>query len=193
MIIVGHGPGIGQGRGKEIDSHDIVIRFADYFYNRRDKDFGTKTTYLMTIDQKMADVLNNNVMPEIETWVFGRPGWTTQEQAIQRIGKFKPYVCTETNQWLKRFKEIGAKGYISKRVPDQPHFSQGLAAIIMAGAKLKPDVLTLAGFDNLIEGKNGNYEALTNNRTINSYHDFEAENILMEEIATYYEFEVRVF
>lgn len=183
-LIVGHGPSLkGKGRGKEIDLL-TVVRFGDGLYWQTPEDYGTRTDYILTIDQNVADLLNNRVVPK-ETWVFGRPGVRDEEFILERIKRFNPHICTETDPWLKRFKEIGAKGYCSRRFPDDPHFSQGLAAIIMAAERLHTDIL-LGGFDNLLSGSNDGFKSFAAHDGFNTFHDFEAEHKLMREIESHY-------
>lgn len=186
-LIVGHGPSLRAGRGKDIDLH-TVVRFGDGLYWQTPEHYGTRTDYILTIDQNVADLLNNRVVPR-ETWVFGRPGVRDEEFIMQRIRGYNPYICTETDPWLKRFKEIGAKGYRSRRYPDDPHFSQGLAAIIMAAERLKSDIL-LGGFDNLLSGSNASYKSYAAYDGFHTYHDFEKEHELLQEIKKHYGVEI---
>lgn len=44
VAVVGNGPSeIGKGKGKEIDAHEIVIRFNNYHLSGYEEDYGTKT------------------------------------------------------------------------------------------------------------------------------------------------------
>ena len=86
---------------------------------------------------------------------------------------------------------MGAKGYCSPRYPDQPIFGQGIAAIIYALEKLKPQSLTLAGFDNLLAGINEDTywtgtNLLTHGGTIKRMADWETELELLQEIVKHY-------
>lgn len=45
VAVVGSGPSeVGKSKGKEIDAHDVVIRFNDYKINGYEQDYGSKTT-----------------------------------------------------------------------------------------------------------------------------------------------------
>ena len=186
VLIVGHGPGLtGQNRGREIDAHDIVIRFGDSGYYQKADDYGVKTDYILSGDQRIADVINIGRVPR-ETWVYGRPGFRDEALILSRLRKFNPVICTATDPWLKRFKELGATGYSTERAPD-PHFSQGMAAIIMAADRLGAKEVKLMGFQALLSGDSGNYASGVNRgRVIRAQHDFAAERKLLDEIVTHY-------
>jgi len=48
VAVVGNAPNeLKKGRGKEIDSHDVVVRFNDYQIEGFENDYGTKTTVLV--------------------------------------------------------------------------------------------------------------------------------------------------
>jgi len=193
-IIIGHGPGIrGAKRGNEIDQFRAIIRFGDGFYWQTPEDYGWQTDYVLSGDQRIADIITNCPQAK-EVWVYGRPDYRDEALIMRRLKGYRPYVCRETDGWLQRFKEIGAKGYCSQRCPEDPHFSQGLAAIIMAAERLEEKHICLAGFKNLLAGDNGDYDAETNRgHTIISYHDFEAERRLLDEIIDHYGLEIGDF
>lgn len=186
VLIVGHGPGLaGMSRGREIDSHDVVIRFGDSGYYQKENDYGVKTDYILSVDQRIADVINVGRIPK-ETWVYGRPRFRDEPLILARLKKFNPVICTATDRWLERFKEIGATGYSTERAPD-PHFSQGMAAIIMVADRLKEKKIKLMAFQALLNGDSGHYESGANQwRIIKAQHDFAAERKLLDEVIGHY-------
>lgn len=190
VLIVGHGPGLkGRGQGKKIDSFDNVVRFGDSGYWQTSNDYGTKTDYILSVDQRVADLINVGRVPK-ETWVYGRPGFRDEPFIMERLKGYNPYICKVTDEWLERFKELGATGYCTERC-SEPFFSQGMAAIIMACDRLKAKKLYLPGFDALLSGTSENYEAGTNKgKVITSEHDFAAEKKLLTEVLKHYQCEV---
>jgi hypothetical protein len=192
VLIIGHGPGLkGAKRGAEIDGHESVIRFGDSGYWQTPEDYGTRTDYLLTGDQRIADVINVGTVPR-ETWVYGRPDFRDEKFIPERLRKFNPVICTETDPWLIRFRELGATGYSTERAPD-PHFSQGMAAIIMAADRLRAKEINLMGFQALLAGENAGYESGTNRGAIiRAQHDFATERKLLNEIKEHYGFKLVV-
>jgi hypothetical protein len=195
VVIVGHGPELrNAGKGKEIDGFDVVVRFGDSFYFQDEENYGRKADYVLCCDQRIADL---HILAErgiklnpIQTWVYGRPGFREPKFIMERIKQYNPYVCTETDRWGVRFKELGATGYSSVRCAD-PHFSSGLAAIIMVAEKLKPRTIHLPGFEAVLNGDGENYDSGVNRGAVlKAEHDFYTEKIMLEEIKAHYGFEV---
>lgn len=194
VIIVGSGPSVHEAHlGELIDDHDVVIRFSNYpTWQTAHEHYGKKTDYVVVIDQQEADILNHNIRAK-EVWIFCRPDLTPDQyrQKTDRISYHNPVICYETDKWVKRFKEMGAKGYCSPRFPDEPMFGQGIAAIVYALERLNPISLTLAGFDNLLKGVNEDTywtgtNLLTHGGTIKRMTDWETEKELLQEIVKYY-------
>lgn len=190
VLIVGHGPGFaGRSLGREIDSHDAVVRFGDSGYWQKPDDYGTRTDYLLTVDQRIADIINVGTVPK-ETWVYGRPEFRDEKLILERLAKFNPIICTATDRWLQRFKEIGATGYCSERTLGKPFMSQGLAAVIMTADRLKPERIRLVGCQALLSGNGGQYDSGVNRgQVITAEHDFAAERRLLDEVKKEYGFE----
>jgi hypothetical protein len=195
VVIVGHGPELrNAGKGKEIDGFDVVVRFGDSFYFQDEENYGHKADYVLCCDQRIADMHilaeRGIKMSPIQTWVYGRPGFRDAKFIMERIKQYNPYVCIETDPWELRFKELGATGYSSARCAD-PHFSSGLAAIIMVAEKLKPEVIHLPGFEAVLNGDSENYDSGVNRGAVlKAEHDFRVENIMLEEIKAHYGFKV---
>lgn len=191
VLIVGHGPGFaGRSLGSEIDGHDTVVRFGDGGYWQKPIDYGIRTKYILTGDQRIADIINIGIVPR-ETWVYGRPGFRDEKFIMARLKKFNPVICTATDCWLQRFKEIGATGYCSERTPGEPFMSQGLAAVIMTADRLKPERIRLIGCQALLSGNGDQYDSGVNRgRVITAEHDFAAERRLLDEVKKEYGFEV---
>lgn len=190
ILIVGHGPGPkGKRMGEAIDRQETVVRFGDSGYWQDPADYGTRTDYILTGDQKHADVINIGRVP-VETWVYGRPAFRDEPLLLARLKKYHPVICTATDGWLGRFAAIGARGYCTERAP-QPHFSQGMAAIVMAADRLKARVIRLLGFEAMLSGDGERYESGVNRgHVIQAQHDFAAERRLLDEVQAHYGFEV---
>lgn len=192
VLIIGHGPSIqGKNHGEMIDGHETVVRFGDSFMYQNPQDYGTKANYVITGDQRVADILirwHLHKERAKEVWVYGRPGFRDEPFLKQRLKGFSPYICRETDPWLEKFKDLGAKGYCSERCSD-PHFSTGMAAIIVSAERLKAKAIKLMGFDALLGGDSSDYWSGTNKgKTIQARHDFKAENKLLGEVVNHYGF-----
>jgi len=62
VAVVGNGPSeIGKGLGKEIDSHDVVIRFNNYSIEGFEEDYGAKTN-IWVRGSGASDVINREVI-----------------------------------------------------------------------------------------------------------------------------------
>jgi hypothetical protein len=197
VVIVGHGPGLkGAGRGWAIDACDAVVRFVDSFYFEAGdvENYGIKTDYILSCDQRINDLhilagKGINLRPK-ETWVYGRPQFRDEKFILQRIARYNPCICKETDRWEIWFKAMGATGYSSKRCAD-PHFSSGMAAIIMTAEKLKPAVIHLPGFEAVLSGDSEGYDSGTNRgHILKAEHDFATEKRLLDEVKVHYGFEV---
>lgn len=85
IAVVGSGPGeIGKGNGREIDSHDVVIRFNDYETRGYEQDYGSKTTVWV----RNIDVENGGCKARLD-----------------EIGKYD-VIILETNIWRFKIPEI---------------------------------------------------------------------------------------
>lgn len=83
IAVVGSGPGeIGKGNGREIDLHDVVIRFNDYETRGYEQDYGSKTTvWVRNIDvenggckARLDEIKNYDVIIiEANIWRFSIP------------------------------------------------------------------------------------------------------------------------
>ena len=70
IAVVGNGPSeIGKGLGKEIDSHDIVIRFNNYSTEGFEEDYGTKTN-IWVRGSGASDVINREVISNYDLVIF---------------------------------------------------------------------------------------------------------------------------
>lgn len=83
VAVVGSGPGeLGKGKGREIDSYDVVIRFNDYETKKYEQDYGSKTEiWVRNIDienggcKARLDEVNNFdvIILEASVWRFKIP------------------------------------------------------------------------------------------------------------------------
>lgn len=169
-IILGSGPSLrNAGRGREIMLFDNIIRLSQTLYWQNKEDYGDRTDYVVVTQQNIGDILNCHVN-EATVWIWTRPGWLDEKTVFDRIGKFHPQLCYETDMWAGRFAELDARGYKSERDPN-PIFSSGLAAIIIAMERLDQDKIITAGFDEFWHDDMGNF------------HDWNMERVLLDEIA----------
>lgn len=190
VIIVGRGPSlIDQGRGEEIDSFPIVVRFIatnerkegkkttqTVFYN--ELDHGIKTTYYTSAISRVKDITKYGVIPEKGTWVYGRfkPGiWDDTIKEVSenrdRLPKYNPIFCMESVFWHQHYVRLGARDLGSKAI-----FTRGAAAVICAASRLRPKKIYLAGFDAFYD------------YTVDTLgpHDIFFERIMVENVAKFY-------
>jgi hypothetical protein len=75
VAIVGNGPSeIGKGKGSQIDSHDIVIRFNNYKTSGYEKDYGSKTN-IWARGSGGSDVINRKNHYDLVTWEADYSHW----------------------------------------------------------------------------------------------------------------------
>ncbi|MCL2704748.1 MAG: glycosyltransferase family 29 protein [Spirochaetaceae bacterium] len=113
IAIVGNGPQqIGKGTGKEIDTHDIVIRFNNFKIAGYENDYGTRTD--IWIRNNNVFETKNRQNPEqfkMIVWRFDQGTWENRSElwflaAAQSLagevvyGAIPQRVIDETNMWL---------------------------------------------------------------------------------------------
>lgn len=143
ICIVGHGPSLeGAGKGKEIDSHDRVVRLKGSNTVIDTDDFGRKVDALVASTEIMGTFFKMNAP---EYWAYPKKGFYKQQTFLLNIEHLaKPVmipigVC---NHWNNYFRTMN---------PCHPNYSTGMAAIIMAIHRWRPKEIVLAGFDTLVD------------------------------------------
>lgn len=154
VIIVGHGPSLLQGcKGEAIDLFDAVVRLKWGQSGRKDapKYFGTRMDYLCST---MRTNYNYTGLEMKEFWGFENERCGRNIYSIAKKWEPVPVIIEyeAMNYWIDIYKKLRTKGV--------PHFSTGLAAIIMACVRLKPKVLALVGFDNVVSGRMDNFDTV---------------------------------
>jgi hypothetical protein len=158
-VIVGHGPSMLERQaGKEIDSFDFVVRqkrcqetlkHPELYGTRKDAVCGS-----WTIAPQLVHVEAD------EIWVFldSRHDkvplgdiWRAQKALPARI---LPGLC---NRWNEAYRALRTpytrpEGQREFDPLGHPHLSAGFHAILYAAEILKPESITLAGFDNIESG-----------------------------------------
>lgn len=161
IIIVGHGPSMLKKEwGDKIDSFDYVIRQKEVglqMMEQNPQNFGTKISAL----SGSATIYKNPQFQaqECSKWVFfdtRHRGWNINDENGKYVMN-KP-LCdvwdglyrSMRTQWANEDHRI-----VSGRSSDEKghmHLSAGLHTLIYACAILKPDAITLVGFDNVCSG-----------------------------------------
>jgi len=142
-IIVGHGPSLeGQGLGEWIDSFDNVVRLkrAEYLIRTNPKDYGVKTDYLCASTEVLGCFKTIKVH---EFWGYPKRGWYDEnavEAAKKELNAYLWIPLNLCNTWNAKFRNLGAK---------HPNVSTGMASIVMALERFRPETLQIAGFDTL--------------------------------------------
>jgi hypothetical protein len=163
-IIIGHGPSIKNARlGGLIDNFDgYIIRLTNRSW-QNSLDYGTKVDYVCASSEfKRLHLVFEESKAKYETWIYAHKSKGLKELKKTVIGELKssgfdPVICRkEVIPWLGRYKEIYGK-YREETPRNKSrkflkHFSQGLAAIIIAIQRLEIEELLLLGFDNLLLG-----------------------------------------
>lgn len=186
VLIVGHGPSLrNAARGSEIDTH-TVVRLKQFTRFHDIKDYGTKTDYLCASTEAALGMLKTTATPK-EYWLYPKRG--EYNKSIHDSFKGKPHVVPldETEIWNGKFKK--ETGYKKEDGARGRNISTGLAAIVIAASRLKPEKIVLAGFDTLLDPAI-KYESVYNPGTQHDQMHFWAiENNLLKEISTHYKVE----
>lgn len=126
-----------------------------------------------------------------EYWGYPKKGDYTPKRVTwleRHVGKGKVKVPLEVcNLWNSAFLELGGK---------HPNVSTGMGAVVIALELKRPEILYLAGFDNVvnpsIEGYRCTVPTLFNaNGTKSTGHDWATENKLLPYLATHYNVKIK--
>jgi len=165
---VGHGPSLLQKtQGKEIDAHDIVIRQkrSERLTQHYPEIYGTKIDALCC-SWKLVDYITEYEAPEYWAFIdsrFENLEDAEIESAIKRFSddnlvlKVDRALCDE---WNETYRGMRTPFSLFPQMVSSPssdalghrHMSAGLHTLLYAVKFLKPDEVTLAGYDNVISG-----------------------------------------
>lgn len=180
VCIVGHGPSLkGAKKGKYIDSHDYVVRIkkGQNLTVENPEDYGKR------IDAVIAstEVLGCFSGVRAQKWGYPKYGWY-DEVAASDMGVAVPLnLC---NFWNWQFRNL---------LPKHPNYSTGFAAVVIAAHQLRPKVISLGGFDTLLDPKKPFTRITEVPRTGSGdfpNHDWEKENALLGKISEAYGVEI---
>ena len=204
-IIVGHGPSLlPRELGSKIDTYNKVIRLKRCQETLKHPSiYGSKTDIVCgswTIGSQLKGVKSP------EYWVFldSRHASVLQKDIEAMIESFLPSDCLIDQElcstWNKvyfdnrDFYPIEEMTERKKTSDEKGHFhmSAGLHAVMYALEYLKPDELTLAGFDNLLSGKQETW-SVTRGPDWKQYpdHNWKAERITLGLMAEKYGVEIK--
>ena len=184
VVIVGHGPSLkGAGLGGKIDGFDCVVRMKNCATLLAEpKDFGKKTDVMCSSTEVLHTLVNVKAK---EYWGYPKKGnydraavkWL-ERQVAGRV-RVPLDVC---NLWNAAFLELGGR---------HPNVSTGMAAIVIALELRRPEVLTLAGFDKVLNPSVEGYQSTVptpwnDGGKKDTGHDWGTENKLLGYLATHY-------
>ena len=193
IVIVGHGPSmLEKERGDIINSFDTVIRqkgIGLIEMRNRPQHFGTKTSAVCG-----SATIRHQLQTEAEKWVFfdsRHKGWKPEECDPDVFRMNKP-LCDLWNglyrsmrtEWSPQDHRI-----VSGRTSDNKghtHMSAGLHTLIYTCVFLKPETVTLVGFDNV---RTGEFTwSVTRGEDWKGYpdHRWDVENKMLNYITTMY-------
>jgi len=201
-VIVGHGPSMLAGNlGDEIDSYDTVIRLKRCHETLKHPHIYGSKTDIVGGSWNIAKALIG-IGKATKYWAFVDSRHPNiNEIHVDALKKdFEPYELECSIKECRFWDDM----YVNMRTPmdlhhqmkggdhssegfGHNHLSQGLKAMIYAGKFLKPDLLTLAGFDNVMTG---NFEwSITRGPDYGSYadHNWAVENKMAALIADHYD------
>lgn len=189
VLIVGHGPSlIGANLGSRIDSFPTVVRLKHcqkLLTNQRD--FGKRVDYMCSSTEVMLGMLG--LKPK-EYWCYPKRGrWNKEVELQMKLKADAPYVipldlCEKWNVWFRSQKTM--------REHEIPNYSTGMAAIIIALDRLRPNKLILAGFDSLLNPKIPYTSTLSDRSYKNQIgHDWEIENRMLTLLSEEFNCEIK--
>ena len=194
---MGHGPSLkGLRLGLLIDAHERVCRLKQGFRRREEnpEDYGRKMNFICS---------------SLKTWngywkvkydeYWGYVMYPGPEKKLKEIREH--YGSTririelrDVQNWLKAYEsmaDIADPPRPMSREGDEPWFSTGMGAIVIACAGYRPERLVLAGFDNVLSGERDGFKSVLRDST-HKYppHAWNVEKEMVPLIADYYGVEI---
>lgn len=198
ICIVGHGPSLRLAKkGSLIDSHDVVIRLKGGSKVLGTEDYGSVCHHLCSSTEVMGTFFD---VQASSFWGYPKKGDYSFDNAVRTIMDLGAPVMIPLklcNHWNQVFRDMGGK---------HPNVSTGMAAIIISAHYYAPnDVFTgcfdeydpvtinLAGFDTLMNPKNGFYRnpEIPRSGTGEIFHDWGTENQLLKNIEDAYNVKIQ--
>lgn len=185
VVVVGHGPSLkGSGLGNEIDKHFVVRLKNCSMLLSESEDYGKKTDAMCSSTEVLP------YLPKVkarEYWGYPKHGAYSEKRVkwLRRHVDQRAKVeipLDACNLWNAAFRELGGR---------HPNVSTGLGAVIIALVLKRPEVLYLAGFDNVISPKTQGYRStvptpFNADGTQSTGHDWQKEHELLPYLATAY-------
>lgn len=187
MVIVGHGPSLkGAGLGARIDECGKVVRLKNcYTLLAEPNDYGKRTDVMCSSTEVMT---NMHRVKAGEYWGYPKKGDYNRariENFTRRV-KGNVFVADITNLWNAFFLELGGK---------HPNVSTGMAALIIALDRLKPEKAYIAGFDKVLDPNTEGYRCtvptpFNDEGRRDTGHDWVTENKMLGYLAAAFKTEI---
>lgn len=181
VCVVGHGPSMkGKKLGKKIDSYDKVVRLKGSSSVFGSEDYGMKCNALCASTEVMGVFRRQ---PADEYWAYPKKGEFSHPVAMKVITEIEKPVMIPllfSNHWNQRFRMMGA---------DHPNVSTGMAAILFAILRWRPEEIVLAGFDTLVNPDirfDRNHDIPRTGVGAYPNHDWKLENQLLQILSHIY-------
>jgi hypothetical protein len=191
-MIIGNAPSlIGKNRGKDIDNFDgLIIRTTQIKWqiDKYPEDYGTRIDYLCCTAIQFGFIIKEQIVPDKETWMYN---WSKSRHNNMKFQdafkKYKVQICNNLIMpWVKKLN--ASAGYYGSKL------SKGCAAGLILMQKIKTiQKIILAACDNLSRGDNEKFMRKNKFSIIKSFHDFRAENIILNEAAKKYNIKLEEF
>ena len=195
--IVGHGSSMQEsGLGGEIDGFERIVRVKQGWQLTRtnSKDFGIRLDIHCSTLKTWRPYWK---IPIREYW--GYQNFPGQDVALSKIREHFGSIKVETadatiKHWLgiyRGFADIRGGGERASdgmvKEGDEPWFSTGMAAIVMAGQILRPAEIVLFGFDHLATGKREDFKNIFRPKDhVYPRHAWNVENRMLSLIEAHY-------
>lgn len=185
IAVIGHGPSVeGKGMGREIDSHDVVIRLKKgwQLIRKNPEDYGQKLDVLIASTETLGCLLieDEEIASGVQEYVgYPKNGWFVEAQAIEIGKKLKsPFIIPLNffNFWNYRFRQMN---------PAHPNISLGCAAALFAQEYFEFPIVHLYGFDSIVRPDQDFARITSIPRTGTGAfpdHDWEKEKALLQAI-----------
>lgn len=188
IVIVGHGPSLKTARlGREIDACDKVVRLKNcHMLLAEPHNYGTRTDAICSSTEVLPYLVK---VKAGEYWGYPKRGTFNQASVNwleRKVGK-SVYIPLELcNFWNCFFLEMGGA---------HPNVSTGMAALIIALDKWKPDTALLAGFDKVLDPTTEGYQCtvpspFNNNGTQDTGHDWATEHRMLPYLCSYFKCDI---
>jgi hypothetical protein len=192
VAIIGHGPSLkGAGRGEYIDSFDYVVRFPYSGDWQTPEDYGTKTTFICSTLRR-AKKIRSCQIPDKGYFIWSKYGRWIPPEIKDLIEKYGGEDATQiVRKWQRR---MSTHHYLSALSRESSFFSHGTASICIMADRLRKHI-TVFGCDSLKNGVScfspysGSW-VHENRKQKQSNHAFDAERLLIDQVAKQYDVKI---